>query len=549
MCENCDALDAQNSFSSLSSSSSSSSSSSPRTILAHPAMFGVPWTSTVTAVVMKTTIDLCNDTLDSTDSNIFSNWSTNELNNNQYQTAIFYDDPAAAEWIGSCDHSKMAQTVEKLYPFAKYLLISKDTLTAFQKFDEEPDTNLSLASVMLEDAKEINSMFQNETDALIVDGLILLTIDVSSRAYIDTCNCRQDVTDVERKRTWAILFRVSSSLSILGSTYILLSLVGTSARRKKNMPLLFNRLLFSICCFDILSSVALFCGRWAAPSSPPGDFEKYYSQERWDIDYPDASGSIATCTLQGIMIQLGVCGSTVFTAFLAIQSLLVVKYSWNEKQMKKVEIFFFAFGISFAVLTATIAAAMEMTNALNIGFCWIDISPAPCDLERLGPLFDEYCDENVRGSDPLLYQIGLAMGWAFLTLLIIIYAMASLFFYVRHQENRATRWTLTAQTGRQQKLVLARSMMYIFVYLIVWLPSSIAIVFDTVAAATVVTIALPSQGALNAIIYSGVVERYCIPRQTARQAAITSTVQFSQATASGDLSTEEQDRSNRWSFR
>mmetsp|Transcript_30359 Transcript_30359/g.72777 ORF Transcript_30359/g.72777 Transcript_30359/m.72777 type:complete len:223 (-) Transcript_30359:266-934(-) len=218
--------------------------------------------------------------------------------------------------------------------------------------------------------------------------------------------------------------------------------------------------------------------------------------------------------------------------------------------MRKVEMFFFAFGISFTVITAAVAAAMELTNEMSVGFCWIDVSPAVCDSKRLGPLFDGYCEENQKGENPLLYQIGLAVGWAFLTLMIIIYAMASLFFFVRHQETRAARWTLTAQTGRQQKLVLARSMMYIFVYLIVWLPSGIALAADTAAAATVVAVLLPLQGVFNAFIYSGAIEKYCIPRPTAEQVARSTTIQFSQDTRSKDFSigtNEQSPRSSRFS--
>lgn len=255
------------------------SSSSPRTILAHPSMFGTPWNGVVTAAVVKTNVDLCNEFIESAENSTFSSWSTNDMND-QYDTAIFYNATEAEERKGSCDYSQMAQTVEKLYPSARYLLISKDSLAAMKKFEDEPDTILSMASVTMDDAKEINSMLRNETGALIIDGVALLNIDAYSRAYVDACNCPSDEEVLERKALWATLLRVGCALSILGSTYILLSLVSTSTRRKKNLSLLFNRLLLSICCFDILASIALFWGRWAAPASPPGDFQKYYSQGR-----------------------------------------------------------------------------------------------------------------------------------------------------------------------------------------------------------------------------------------------------------------------------
>lgn len=78
-------------------------------------MFGAPWTGGVTVAVVKTTIDLCNETIESAENSIFSSWSTNDMND-QYDTAIFYNETDAEERKGSCDYSQMAQTVEKLYP-------------------------------------------------------------------------------------------------------------------------------------------------------------------------------------------------------------------------------------------------------------------------------------------------------------------------------------------------------------------------------------------------------------------------------------------------
>lgn len=262
----CQACDAQN------------SSSVTQTILAHPSMFGSPWTGAVTAAVLKTTIDLCDENVEpsSTTENIFiTSLSMNELND-QYEIAIFYDDPSSEE--EKCQYSQMAETAERLYPSAKYLLVSKDIFSAMTKGDDEPDTNLSLASIQRDDAIAINNMLRNNTGVSISEGVVLLRIDAYSRAYIDTCNCTEDETVAERKRMWTITLRVSSVLSILGSNYIILSLIGTGARRKKNLQLLFNRLLISICCFDIISSFAIFWGAWAEPSQPPGDFEKFYSQ-------------------------------------------------------------------------------------------------------------------------------------------------------------------------------------------------------------------------------------------------------------------------------
>lgn len=72
------------------------------------------------------------------------------------------------------------------------------------------------------------------------------------------------------------MLRISSGLSIVGSFYVLLSLIGTKERRQEKLPSLFNRILLGLCVTDLLGSFALLFGQWAMPSLPPGDFDAYY---------------------------------------------------------------------------------------------------------------------------------------------------------------------------------------------------------------------------------------------------------------------------------
>lgn len=152
--------------------------SSIHTVLAHPAMFGSPWTGVITAAVLKTTRNLCDGNLESITEIInFNSSKVQAADDQQYDLAIFYDDPDVQGWRSSCEYSQMAQVVERLYPSAKYLLISNDSLNALRKRKDEPDTNLSLASVILQDVYVMNEMFQNET-------AIPMTIDAYTRAFV-----------------------------------------------------------------------------------------------------------------------------------------------------------------------------------------------------------------------------------------------------------------------------------------------------------------------------------------------------------------------------
>jgi hypothetical protein len=82
----------------------------------------------------------------------------------------------------------------------------------------------------------------------------------------------------------------------------------------------------------------------------------------------------------GFFIQLGPSGSTVLSAFLAIHLLLVVRYSWTELQMRKAEIAFFTIngGLPLIIDVWAAVASTGMANSVDIGFCWINVSPQEC---------------------------------------------------------------------------------------------------------------------------------------------------------------------------
>jgi hypothetical protein len=368
----------------------------------------------------------------------------------------------------------------------------------------------------------IKNRFTGQNTTNLDSGGVLVKIDAVSRSILDVCDCNSNTVELLGNYTtvevelWITLTRVMSSLSLIGSLYVFFSLVGTKKRRSKHMRSIFNRLLLGICISDIMSSIPMIVATWAVPASPPGDFEGYYSQARWDSLFPGASGNIATCTAQGFFVHLGICGSTFFTGCVAIQTLLVVRYAWTDRQMRNAEIAFYASSIGLPLITGIWAAAANLMNPMVIGFCWLNSSPQECGSQSGGPILDEYCDAAVRGENYFVYQIAFAMAWIFLTVLVIVGSMISLFLFVRKQELQAARWSYNAQEGRQQKQVLTKAMMYISVYALIWLPTITSLVvleesFDPVAVTTIVATLLPLQGFFNSLIYSGIIEK-CLQR-------------------------------------
>lgn len=349
-----------------------------------------------------------------------------------------------------------------------------------------------------------------------VNGGVFIRIDATSRAIFDYCDCR----DEDKLSTTLLVLRLTSIVSILGSAYIVFSLIGTKQRRSRNPNSTFTRLLIAICVSDILSSSAFSFGSSLVPATPPGEFEEIFSQELWDSQYPGAIGTPVTCTAQGFFLHFGLCSSTFLTVFVGLQTLLMVRYNWNEQQIRRAEIFFFLVASLLPLVTGIWASAIDLMNPLSVGFCWIDVSPKVCESTDSYPLAKEYCDDVVRGEDYVMYALFFGVIWIPVALLVICGTMVSLFLFVRKKERRAARWGgASASESRQQKRVLAKAVQYISVYLLVWVPTLVTILTRLGSEGEQVfgvnslipSIFLPLQGFFNAMIYSGVVDK-CVQR-------------------------------------
>lgn len=236
----------------------------------------------------------------------------------------------------------------------------------------------------------------------------------------------------------------------------------------------------------------------------------------WDLEHPGAYGTATTCAVEGAFIQIGLLGSKLFTSFLAVQSLLVVRFNRSESSMKCLERMFFGFGVVLPIGTAAAAIALGLFNEIDIGFCHIEQSIPQCDKEG-GPLFDEWCEDVFFGKGIGWYQFGMGYFWTVLSLTVIVFCTMSLFVSIRNQKNQPAKWVLTAESGKHQKLVLARAFMYLVVFVLVWCPTIIPLVLRTKTMAFLVTSLLPLQGFFNALICSGTAERCLFRRRQPAQ--------------------------------
>lgn len=259
------------------------------------------------------------------------------------------------------------------------------------------------------------------------------------------------------RRLTMIIPRVFAILSMFSSLYIIVSLTRTKQEREKTQNFWFFRMLFGLSFFDVVSSFGYFLMDWPIPSERPAleslnrqiqDFVQadrdtfphscfnHFYHEYW---YPFASGTQATCTIQGFIIQVGLIGSMLCTAWLSLGFLLMVKYNWRQQKLMKLERVVVAFTFLLAFGSAIFLAVVDQFNPVSTGFCWI--GDFPRNIELSGVAYEDFAerfgDSLVRGEKHLMtYQLVFAQIWVGLVLLTIIISLLMVFFHVRSTVRR-----------------------------------------------------------------------------------------------------------------
>ena len=123
-----------------------------------------------------------------------------------------------------------------------------------------------------------------------------------------------------KKAVLAWLPRTMALLSIIGSTFIIYDNVKSPEHRQKVM----NHLLIGLSFFDLMGSCAYAFTTFPIPEDH--DYGPIYG----------AKGNDASCTTQGFFIQMGTI-SAYMNVSLAVYYLLVIKYGWDERRMKKIQ--------------------------------------------------------------------------------------------------------------------------------------------------------------------------------------------------------------------
>ena len=208
--------------------------------------------------------------------------------------------------------------------------------------------------------------------------------------------------------------RCSAMLSILGSCAIVYIIV---INRKRKLSRVHNRLLLSMSCIDILSSMANVITTSAIPRGTDP-----YSY--------GASGTIGTCNAQGFFLQLGF-GAPTYNSMLCIHYLLFVKYRVREKVIaKKIEPFMHAVAILYPLSTAIASLFLGLFNPI-ITHCHIAAYPSICDIRGI---------ECTRGNNAANYRLFFNGLELIIMFAVNITCMISLVLFIRKREKAVSRY-------------------------------------------------------------------------------------------------------------
>jgi hypothetical protein len=226
---------------------------------------------------------------------------------------------------------------------------------------------------------------------------------------------------IRERKVVALIPKVPAFFSMMGSSYIVYSLVGTERSRDMHVRLTFDRLLLALSIADISSFFALFLSSWPNPKEADGGYKQY----AWDIEFPYAAGNQATCSFQGFLVQFGFLRSVFVIAYMSLSFLFQVRYRWIDASMRRAETAFFVVGIVLPLASAIIIVSLGVLAPATNAFCWMNPSnPYNCWTDD-----HPFCTDSRKSNTDYIYNIQLYGGflWILLSVILVIVSIVLLF--------------------------------------------------------------------------------------------------------------------------
>ena len=186
---------------------------------------------------------------------------------------------------GGCFDGEKA-SIASLHPFVKYIIAYGHTKasTGVITMISGVETNIGALFVSESSGIALLDAVENQPE----------TIVASQGGYVVELDGSVPKEYIRGRKIIALAPKIPALLSMIGSSYIIHSMIGTERLRNQKLKSTFNRLFLLLSITDIFSSLGLFFTTWMIPKETDEGFWQY----RWDIEFPYAAGNQATCSFQ-----------------------------------------------------------------------------------------------------------------------------------------------------------------------------------------------------------------------------------------------------------
>jgi hypothetical protein len=272
--------------------------------------------------------------------------------------------------------------------------------------------------------------------------LLKISCPIGSLRII-TCNSAPIMNEKYEIALFA-LQRTTCLLSAIGSLMIISQVTRSRFNRSKPQ----QRLILGISISDFFSSTV-----WVfTPLFMPPD-----SGMIW------ATGNLTTCNVQGFCVTLFVAAGVLYQCMLQLQYLLVIKYCWSPRRVRKIEVYLHAFPWGCGMASAITNLILKNYNPANWD-CWIAPLPGNCtssyEIQQGGTgLTETNC---IRGDNANIYQWVFFFGPLWLCEVFCLFVMFQVYNTVYKTENRSRRYRLSLNTEMKMTMeVKHQSMTYV----------------------------------------------------------------------------------------
>ena len=338
------------------------------------------------------------------------------------------------------------------------------------------------------------------------------TVDDNDLAWWD-----DDDWTLGKERASVVVPKISGFLSMVGSVCIICEVLAEHRshhpancdnRRQQTQQVgqsegsggglgAIHRVLLSLSVADLLSSFAWFLSRWPSPTSLENSYHDYW----WG-----AHGSIGWCNFQGYIYHVGLTSSPSFNCILSLYYLLIVKYSWREHSILKLDKWLQPMVWIFATGTAILPIPLHLYNN-SYELCWIEASPLECSQDD-----DDFICTRGNANHAWIYALAFSLFPPYICLMLSIVFMAMIYATVRKVEARNLRYggiSDNEMTRQRSKRVRNQAILYCGAFFLAQFPDIVSSclyyttgIWNHYSDLLVYGVFAPCQGLLNFIVFA-----------------------------------------------